>query len=60
MNNTELTLHQLSEIAGGPHIRTWSGTRMYEKQVEGIICGDWVPSMYSFKPVAFSPSVVGR
>ena len=68
MKNTELTLDQLAEVAGGvPHNTDWVGTRvaeglagMNEKQVKGIICGDWYPSMYRLKPVAFSPSVVGR
>ena len=67
MNNTELNLDQLAEVAGGaPHNTDWVGTRvtnltgMNEKQVKGIVCGDWYPSMYRLKPVAFSPSVVGR
>ena len=33
MNNTELTLHQQSEIAGGPHIRTLPGSSFMTKAV---------------------------
>jgi|TARA_E500000331_G_scaffold343702_1_gene378863 hypothetical protein len=40
MNNTELTLDQLSEIAGGPHYTTYGGTSfMHEKQVKGFTTG---------------------
>ena len=53
MHNTELTLDQLAEVAGGPHIRTWSGTRMYEMQVKVFSCEDLFPSKGSLKPVAF-------
>ena len=67
MNNTELTFEQLSEFAGGaPHNTDWVGTRvtnlsgMNEKQVKGFSCEDLFPLKGSLKPVAFSPSVVGR
>ena len=47
MNNTELTIDQLSEVAASlPHNTDWVGTCMNEKQVKGIICGDWYPSIY--------------
>ena len=68
MNNTELTLDQLAEVAGGaPHNTDWVGTRMAEglagmneKQVKGFSCEDLFPLKGSRKPLAFSPSVVGR
>ncbi len=47
MNNSELTLDQLAEIAGGPHYRDWFGSSfMHEKQVKGFITGG---GGYSFK-----------
>ena len=34
MNNTELTLDQLSEVAGGaPHITTYGGTRFMKRAI---------------------------
>ena len=34
MNNTELTLDQLSEVAGGaPHITTYGGSRFMSKAI---------------------------
>ena len=46
MNNTELTLDQLSEIAGGPHYTTYGGTSY-----------DFTSAA---RLNAFSPNVVGR
>ena len=67
MNNTELNLDQLAEVAGGaPHNTDWVGIRvtnltgMNEKQVKGFSCEDLFPLKGSRKPLAFSPSVVGR
>ncbi len=48
MNNTELTLNQLAEIAGGPHYTTYGGTKYDFTSAERL------------KPLAFSPNVVGR
>ncbi|WP_269617172.1 hypothetical protein [Prochlorococcus marinus] len=31
MNNTEVTLDQLAEIAGGPHYTTWNGYVNFKK-----------------------------
>ena len=31
MSNTELTLDQLSEVAGGPHYTTWNGYVNFKK-----------------------------
>ena len=47
MNNTELTLDQLSEVSGGaPHITTWEGlTFKSSKNFLGPISGEGV-----FKP----------
>ena len=46
MNNTELTLDQLTEIAGGAHITTWEGlTFKASKNFLGPISGEGV-----FKP----------
>ena len=40
MNNSELTLDQLAEIAGGPHYRDWFvSSFMHEKQVKGFTTG---------------------
>ena len=34
MNNTELTLDQLSEVAGGPHYTTYGGSSFMTKPVD--------------------------
>ena len=46
MNNTELTLDQLAEVAGGPHYTTYGGTTH-----------DFTSAA---RLKAFSPNVVGR
>ena len=46
MNNTELTLNQLAEIAGGPHYTTYGGT-VYDFTSAARL-------------ETFSPNVVGR
>jgi len=48
MNNNELTLNQLAEIAGGPHYTTYGGTTYDFTSAERL------------KPLSFSPNVVGR
>ena len=61
MNNTEITIDKLSEVAGGAPLNThWVYTCMNEKQVKRIICVDWYPWIYRLKPLAFLPFVVGR
>jgi len=41
MNNTELTLNQLAEVAGGaPHITTYGGSGLVTKVINGIAWSD--------------------